>query len=87
MASSPRARKPRRKRPRARRRSTRPGGAGRADPAALPISEAARLLRVPPDVIRRHVDAGAPADPDGRVNLIHYAAWLVRRAARDGPAP
>jgi hypothetical protein len=26
--------------------------------------------------------AGAPANPDGTVNLVHYAAWLVKESGR-----
>jgi hypothetical protein len=28
------------------------------------------------ELIRRHIAAGAPATADGRINLVHYAAWL-----------
>jgi hypothetical protein len=24
---------------------------------------------------------GAPANPDGTINLVHYAAWLVKEAS------
>jgi hypothetical protein len=27
-------------------------------------------------------DAGAPANPDGTVHLVHYAAWLLREMGR-----
>lgn len=50
-----------------------------ADPTALTTAQAAQLLRVPADVIGRHLASGAPADPAGRINLVHYAAWLNRR--------
>lgn len=29
--------------------------------------------------IQADIDAGAPKNPDGTVNLLHYAAWLARR--------
>jgi len=32
--------------------------------------------------IRRDIEAGAPVNADGTVNLVHYAAWLVRESAR-----
>lgn len=28
------------------------------------------------------LDAGAPRNEDGSVNVVHYAAWLVREGAR-----
>ncbi len=30
------------------------------------------------EMIREDLAAGAPLNPDGTLNLIHYAAWLVR---------
>ena len=58
-----------------------------ADPRALTAAQAARLLQVPAKTIRDHLAAGAPADSDGRLNLIAYAAWLNRqRVAGNGPA-
>jgi hypothetical protein len=32
--------------------------------------------------LRRDIEAGAPVNADGTVNLVHYAAWLAREAAR-----
>lgn len=64
---------------------TSPGNApARANPAALAIANAAHLLArisgesVTEDMLRADIDAGAPVNPDGTVNLIHYTAWLVR---------
>jgi len=54
------------------------------DPASLSIEEVSRLLsaaggiRVAPDQVQSDIDAGAPVGPDGRINLVHYTAWLVR---------
>ena len=62
---------------------------GRLDPAALPVEAAARLLtaaggvRVDAEHIRADIDAGAPTNSDGSINLVHYAAWLVQQMARD----
>ena len=47
-------------------------------PAAIAPDALARLLGLAPDVVARHLAEGAPANPDGTVNLIHYAAWLTR---------
>jgi len=44
------------------------------DPAALSLTDAARLLAVSEETLKKHAEAGAPIGPDGRVNLVHYAA-------------
>jgi hypothetical protein len=55
----------------------------RLNPNALSVSDAARLLTkaggqtVTEEMIRADLAAGAPAT-DGAVNLVHYAAWLVK---------
>jgi hypothetical protein len=36
--------------------------------------------------IRSDLDAGAPANPDGTINLVHYGAWIIRRFAEDARA-
>lgn len=57
-------------------------GDGRMDPAALTVAQAAKVLSavssgaVREDMLRRHIAAGAPTTADGRINLVHYAAWL-----------
>jgi predicted transcriptional regulator len=51
---------------------------GQINPAALAVAQAARLLGVAEQTIRDHVAAGAPTAADGRINLVHYAAWLNR---------
>jgi len=59
-----------------------PAAAGRIDPAALTVAQAAKVLSaigngpVTEDMLRRHIAAGAPTTADGRINLVHYAAWL-----------
>ena len=30
------------------------------------------------ETLAADIEAGAPKNPDGTVNLIHYAAWLAR---------
>ena len=60
------------------------GGAGAVNPAALTVAHLARMLAVPEETIHRHVAAGAPASADGRVNLVHYAAWLNKELASLG---
>lgn len=55
---------------------------------ALPIEQVATLLRhagsqhISVDTIRADLVAGAPANRDGTINLVVYAAWLVRELAR-----
>ena len=59
-------------------------------PAALSIGSAVKLLMavggrtVTEEMVRRDIEAGAPVNPDGTVNLIHYAAWLVKKEAARG---
>ena len=60
-----------------------PGGPGAVNPAALSVAQLARMLAVPEETIRRHLAAGAPASADGRMNLVHYAAWLNRELAKN----
>ncbi|GJQ27819.1 MAG: hypothetical protein HBSAPP02_28510 [Phycisphaerae bacterium] len=54
------------------------------NPTALPVADAARLLsaaggtRVTVEMIQADVDAGAPTNADGSINLVQYAAWLVK---------
>ena len=62
-----------------------PGPAPQAiNPNSLSIEEIARLLsaaggrKVSPEQVKADIEAGAPAGADGRMNLVHYAAWLVR---------
>ena len=58
------------------------------NPNALPVENAAHLLtkaggrRITVDCLRADIDAGAPTSPDGTLNLIHYAAWLIKEMAR-----
>ena len=55
---------------------------------ALPLDDLAAILSraggkaVTAETIRADVDAGAPVNPDGTMNLVHYAAWLAREVAR-----
>ena len=59
-------------------------GMSRLNPGALPVTDAARVLTrlggkaVTEEMLRADLDAGAPTNADGTINLVHYAAWLVR---------
>lgn len=55
------------------------GARGAANPAAISTEQLARMLGMPAETIRRHVEDGAPTASDGTINLIHYAAWLIKR--------
>jgi len=61
---------------------------GRLSPTALTPDDLAALLtkaggvRVEPSDIVADLHAGAPTNADGTINLVHYAAWLVRDLAK-----
>ena len=58
------------------------------NPAALTVSAAAVLLSkvggkpVREDTLRADIEAGAPTNADGTINLVMYAAWLVKGLGR-----
>ena len=58
------------------------------DPNRLTPEQAAKLLsaaakiRVPVEQIREDLEAGAPRNTDGTINLMHYAAWMVKEMGR-----
>ncbi len=66
-----------------------PAAPGRIDPAAMTPAQAAKVLSalgnglVTEEMIRRHIAAAAPTTADGRINLVHYAAWLNKDSDGD----
>lgn len=58
------------------------------DPNRLSPTQAAKLLsaaakiKIPMEQIKRDLADGAPANPDGTLNLVHYAAWLAGEMRR-----
>jgi len=60
---------------------------GSLDPNRLTVEQAARVLStsgrklVTVEMLRQDIDAGAPTNPDGTINLVHLAAWLVKGEA------
>ena len=54
---------------------------------ALTIDQTAKILssaggrRITEEMIAVDVEAGAPTNPDGTVNLVHYASWLVKESS------
>ncbi|MBX3408247.1 MAG: hypothetical protein KF869_15960 [Phycisphaeraceae bacterium] len=61
-----------------------PAPVARVSPAALRIEDLVRLLRAvgsaraEEHLVRADLDAGAPVNADGTINLMHYAAWQER---------
>ena len=57
------------------------------NPTALSVPEAAMVLTraggqmVTESMIRQDIAEGAPTNADGTLNLVHYAAWLVKEMA------
>ena len=60
----------------------------RLSPTALSLKNAAQLLtktggdEVTMGMIQSDIDDCAPANADGTLNLVHYAAWLIKEMAR-----
>jgi hypothetical protein len=58
------------------------------DPNRLSPEQAAKLLsaaakiRIPVEQIQTDLQAGAPRNSDGTINLVHYAAWMVKEMGR-----
>ena len=57
-------------------------------PTAIPLADAALLLTkmggepISEKMLRTDIEAGAPVNTDGTLNLVHYGAWLVLEMAR-----
>ena len=57
---------------------------------ALPVPDLVKIMRnagsryVSEDAIRKDINSGAPVNPDGTMNLVHYAAWLVKENGSNG---
>ncbi len=60
------------------------------DPQALTLEELAKILsaaggkKITAAQIQADLDSGAPRRSDGRVNLVHYTAWLARQVQGEG---
>ena len=68
-------------------------GTSRLNPAALGVADAARVLTriggasgkpITEEMLRADIDAGAPTNANGTINLVHYAAWLVKALSLGG---
>ena len=57
---------------------------------ALTVAQAIKVLsaaggrRISEQMLRADIDAGAPVNSNGTLNLVHYAAWLVRELSGGG---
>jgi hypothetical protein len=60
------------------------------DPQALSLEELAKILsaaggkKITASQIQADLGSGAPQRPDGKINLVHYAAWLARQVQGEG---
>ena len=60
---------------------------GALNPQALRLADMARVLSasgpspVTVEMLQADIDDGAPTNADGTMNLVHYAAWLVKEMA------
>ena len=58
------------------------------NPQSLRLGDLARILSasgptpVTVEMIQLDIDHGAPVNPNGTMNLVHYAAWLAKEMAR-----
>jgi len=58
------------------------------NPQALSLEDVARILSaagpkaVTVAMLRDDIDAGAPTNADGTLNLVHYVAWLLKEMGR-----
>jgi len=58
------------------------------NPQALRLDVLARILSaagpkvVTVDMLQADIDAGAPTNADGTLNLVHYVAWLLKEMGR-----
>ena len=58
------------------------------NPTAIPLPQAAKLLSalarraIRQEWLEKDIANGAPANADGTINLLNYAAWLVKEMGR-----
>jgi hypothetical protein len=57
---------------------------------ALSVPDLVKLMKrsgcrsISEEIVREDIANGAPANPDGTVNLIFYTAWLIKEASENG---
>ena len=57
------------------------------NPTALAPADAALVLKklgakITDEQLQDDLEDGAPTNPDGTLNLVHYAAWLLKEMGR-----
>lgn len=58
------------------------------DPNQLSTEQLVKLLsaayreRINEEKVRQDLDAGAPTNADGTINLVHYTAWQAKEMSR-----
>jgi hypothetical protein len=56
-------------------------------PQALRLEDLARILSaagprpITVELLQADIDAGAPTNADGTLNLVHYVAWVIKELA------
>ena len=64
------------------------GNGNNINPMATPVDKAAKLLsalarrQILASQVEQDLNDGAPTNADGTINLLHYAAWLVKEMGR-----
>lgn len=62
--------------------------AGQVDPTRLTVEQLVKVLsaayreRLEVANVRKHIEAGAPTNADGTLNMVHYVAWLTMEMGR-----
>lgn len=57
------------------------------NPQALRLEDLARVLSalgprpITVELLQADIDAGAPTNADGTLNLVHYVAWVIKELA------
>jgi hypothetical protein len=64
------------------------GDSPQLNPSALTVEQTAQVIsaaggkRLSVELIRADIAAGAPTNENGTINLVMYAAWLLKDRAR-----
>ncbi|OQA03176.1 MAG: hypothetical protein BWY69_00609 [Planctomycetes bacterium ADurb.Bin401] len=49
------------------------------NPSALTVEMAAKMLGLPAEIVRKHIEQGMSTAADGTINIVNYGAWLCSR--------
>lgn len=67
-------------------------GKPQLSPTAMSVADTGRVLSklwrqpITEDMLQADLADGAPRNPDGTINLVHYAAWLVKEMSGNAGA-